>query len=177
MQAGPRPQRAPAIAWRRRCAGVVPAAASAAAAGAGPGSASGPPDLSALDDLALRQQADDWGYTQLGRPIPAGVSLPALADTLPEEAFRIDLRAAFGRLALSLALMAAAYWWLWYQHSICPLWQQLACWVAAGTGYFGAFVTAVDAAHFAFWPEEPGLQVGRGCLGAGRQEGGGRPTR
>jgi hypothetical protein len=119
-------------------------------------------DLAALDDVALAQQAHDWGYTQLGRPVPAGVSLNALAETLPPDTFQIDMKQAFGRLALALGLMAAGYWWLWYQHSICPLWQQLVCWVAIGTGYFSAFMTATDAAHFVLWPQEPGLQASGG---------------
>jgi hypothetical protein len=38
-------------------------------------------------------------------------------------------------------------------HSICPLWQQLACWVAVGTGYFSIFQAAADCARFAFWPQ------------------------
>jgi fatty acid desaturase len=65
---------------------------------------------------------------------------------------------AVGYLALSVGLMAVGYAYLWFWHSICPLWQQLACWLVIGTGYFGIFQTAVDCAHFAFWPQRPLLQ-------------------
>eukprot|EP00877_Chromochloris_zofingiensis_P007039 jgi/Chrzof1/2589/Cz11g21120.t1_FAD6B[v5.2] len=114
--------------------------------------------LSQLDDVQLQQQAHDWGFTQIGRPLPEGVSVTAIADILPEEDFHLDLVQAFGRLAMSIAIMAAGYWYLWYMHSICPVWQQLLCWLVIGTGYFGVFQTATDCAHFAFHPEEPLFQ-------------------
>jgi fatty acid desaturase len=60
--------------------------------------------------------------------------------------------------------MAAGYAYLWFWHSICPLWQQLLCWVVIGTGYFGVFQTAVDCAHFAFWPQRPLMQDALGAV-------------
>eukprot|EP00775_Hariotina_reticulata_P008875 gene8875-9054_t len=54
--------------------------------------------------------------------------------------------------------MAAGYSYLWYWHSLCPLWQQLVCWVVIGTGYFGVFQSAVDCCRFAFWPQRPRVQ-------------------
>jgi hypothetical protein len=98
-------------------------------------------------------EKQDWGYTQLGRPFPDAISLPALAETLDPALFKTDLKKAAAGLAVSLALIAAGCGWQAYMHSICPLWQQAACWVAVGTGYFGAFQAAADCAHFAFCPE------------------------
>lgn len=95
----------------------------------------------------------DWGYEQLGRPFPEGISLPALAETLDDRHFQIDLRKAFGGLLAPLALVAAGCAWQAYMHAVCPMWQQVVCWLAVGTGYFGLFQAAVDCAHFAFWPQ------------------------
>jgi fatty acid desaturase len=97
--------------------------------------------------------SQDWGYTQLGRPFPDGISLGALAETLDERHFQIDLWKAFGGLLAPFALIAVGCAWQAYMHSICPLWQKLLCWLAVGTGYFGAFQAAADCAHFAFWPQ------------------------
>jgi hypothetical protein len=172
-------------------------------------------------------------------PLPEGVSLPAIAETLPDSVYELSLPKALGYLGLSLAVMAAGarawmclrvfvaragwlrgsgsvgsggcgsscgsschggrcvcalqslrllsdphtrpsstpsgYSYLVFWHSICPLWQQVLAWAVIGTGYFGVFQTAVDCAHFAFWPTRPLLQVClfgvggawlRGCSGA-----------
>jgi hypothetical protein len=114
--------------------------------------------LQDLNDTQLQQQAQDWGYQQIGRPLPEGLSLDTIAATIPDEHYQPDLLKAVGYLALSVAVMAAGYTYLWYWHSLCPLWQQLACWVVIGTGYFGVFQSAVDCGRFAFWPQRPRLQ-------------------
>lgn len=129
-----------------------------------PPSASAASWLADLDDAALQQQAEEWGYERLGRPLPEGVSLHALAETLPDDVFAIDLIAAVRGLAVSLGLMAAGYCYLWYWHSICPWWQVAAAAVVIGTGYFGAWRTAVDCARFAFWPARPALQDALGAV-------------
>ena len=117
-----------------------------------------------MSDAELQQAAADWGYTHIGRPLPEGVSLTALAETLPEEVFTLNLTKALGYLALSLGVMALGYSHLVYWHSICPLWQQLLAWVVVGTGYYGVWQTALDCAHFAFWPERPLVQDVVGAL-------------
>ena len=63
-----------------------------------------------------------------------------------------------------MGLMALGYSWLILNHSICPIWQQVICWLAVGTGYFGVFQSAVDCAHFAFWPQNPKAQDMLGAL-------------
>lgn len=114
--------------------------------------------LQELDDEQLQRQASKWGYIQVGRPLPEGLSLTAITDTVPDEHFELDLVKAVGYLAMSLGVMALGYSYLWYWHSICPWWQQFFCWVVIGTGYFGVFQSAVDCAHFAFWPSRPLVQ-------------------
>jgi len=114
--------------------------------------------LNDMSDAELQQAAADWGYVQVGRPLPEGVSLTALADTLPDQVFALDLPKALAYLGLSLGVMALGYSYLWFWHAICPLWQQVLAWVVVGTGYYGVFQTAVDCAHFAFWPERPLIQ-------------------
>jgi fatty acid desaturase len=114
--------------------------------------------LNDLSDAELQQTAADWGYVQVGRPLPEGISLTALAETLPDKVFALDLSKALGYLGLSLGVMALGYSYLWFWHSICPLWQQMLAWTVIGTGYYGVFQTAVDCAHFAFWPERPWIQ-------------------
>jgi hypothetical protein len=116
-----------------------------AAAGAAAGTIA--EQLAGMDDVQRAQQGQDWGYDRLGAPLPEGVSLTALANQLPPSVFTTDAAQAATRAACSLALMAAGYAWLAYMHSICPLWQQLVCWLAVGTGYFGLFQLAADAAH------------------------------
>jgi fatty acid desaturase len=111
-----------------------------------------------MTDAELQQAAADWGYVQVGRPLPEGISLTALAETLPDQVFALDLGKAVSYLGLSLGVMALGYSYLWFWHSITPLWQQLLAWVVIGTGYYGVFQTAVDCAHFAFWPERPLIQ-------------------
>lgn len=114
--------------------------------------------LNDLDGTQLQQQASDWGYLQVGQSLPEGLSLNAIAETMPEEHFDLDLGKAVGYLAMSIGVMAAGYLYLWYWHSICPLWQQICCWIIIGTGYFGVFQSAVDCSHFAFWPSRPVVQ-------------------
>lgn len=111
-----------------------------------------------MSDAQLQQAAADWGYQTVGRPLPEGVSLEALAETLPDQVFTLNLGKALGYLGLSLGVMALGYSYLWFWHSICPLWQQVLAWVVVGTGYYGVFQSAVDCAHFAFWPERPLFQ-------------------
>jgi hypothetical protein len=141
------------VAPRRQRASPPLVAAAAAAAAAAPAI-----NIAGMTDTQRAQQAHDWGYSQLGLPLPDGVSVSVLAETFAPEVFQIDLRQVAARLALAAAAMAAGYAWLWLQHSICPLWQQALCWAVIGTGYTGAFMIASDAAHFAMWPEEPLLQ-------------------
>lgn len=104
--------------------------------------------------LQTTHNTQDWGYTRLGRPFPEGISPVTLAEeALSPPHFQISLPKAAAHLAACLALVAAGCAWQAHMHTICPLWQKLACWLAIGTGYFGAFQAAADCAHFAFWPQ------------------------
>ena len=77
----------------------------------------------------------------------------ALAETLDAAHFQTDAAKAFGSLALCLGLATAGCAWQAHMHAICPLWQKLLCWLAVGTGYFGAFQSAADCARFCFLPQ------------------------
>ena len=129
-----------------------------------PASASAATGLDALDDAELAQQAQDWGYARLGRPFPEGVPLPALAEALDARHFEARPLALLAHLAAAAALIAAGCAWQAYMHSICPLWQRMICWLAIGTGYFGAFQAAADAARFLLLPARPLLQDVVGAL-------------
>ena len=76
----------------------------------------------------------EWGYTQLGAPLPEGITLGVLSRSVPEELSTFDTRRMLLGFAAPLALMAAGYAWMWYMHSIIPGWQQAFCWVLVGTG-------------------------------------------
>ncbi|GBG00516.1 omega-6 fatty acid desaturase [Raphidocelis subcapitata] len=143
-----------------------------------PDAATATAGLGDLDETQLEQQAQarllccslrrlarcfgggrlDWGFSRLGAPFPEGVSLHSLAETLSPAHFDVSPRKAFAGVALAAAAIAAGCWWQAYMHSICPAWQQVLCWLAIGTGYFGAFQSAVDCARFCFWPQRPLVQ-------------------
>ncbi|KAF5829680.1 hypothetical protein DUNSADRAFT_15655 [Dunaliella salina] len=82
-------------------------------------------------------------------------------------AYQHDTKRALQGLLLPLALMSLGYGWLWYMHSIIPVWQQLICWLTIGTGYAGLFNLAHECARGSFLPNNPSCQVSkhRLCLG------------
>ena len=108
--------------------------------------------------------AQEWGYTQLGAPLPPGVTPSVLARSIPDEHSRHDPKLLLLGLAVPLGLMAVGYAWMWYMHSIIPGWQQAICWLLVGTGYFGVFALGHEAARLALLPGNPGLQTGIGSL-------------
>lgn len=96
----------------------------------------------------------------LGVQLPEGIDPAVLLRALPEEVEQHSTKRALLGLAAPLALMAAGYGWMWYMHSITPLWQQLLCWLAVGTGYVGLFQVAHECGRNAFLPNNPVTQVG-----------------
>ncbi|GLI60987.1 hypothetical protein VaNZ11_003244 [Volvox africanus] len=102
--------------------------------------------------------ADEWGFTRVGGNLPEGTTPATFSDMFPERFFAIEPRHAAAAIAVPLAAMAAGYGWLWYMHSICPAWQQLACAALIGTAYTGLFKVAHECACFRFLPESPRLQ-------------------
>lgn len=150
------------IKLRRRGSPVSRSAASASAANS--------PTVTLDDALAqLGEQqrqalAQEWGYTRVGARLPEGITLGVLSQAIPEEAMQLDLKALAVGMALPLALMAAGYAWMAYAHSIIGPLQQAACWLLIGTGYFGLFTAALDAARLALLPGRHGLQSFIGSL-------------
>jgi hypothetical protein len=69
------------------------------------------------------------------------------------------------RSALSCAVIAAAYAWMWHMRTLLPWWQASLCWLAIGTAYFGLFQgVGGDAARGALLPLRPRLRDALGAL-------------
>lgn len=131
-------------------------------------SSSGPvPASHWVDQLSESERtalADQWGFSFVGMQLPAGIRPDALHVALPPEVLQFSIQRAWAGLAAPLALMAAGYGWMCYWHGIVPLWQQLFCWLAIGTGYTGLFTIAHECARGTFLPQFPDTQVGVGCV-------------
>lgn len=125
------------------------------------------PPATSLDGVPETQKyilADEWGYTAVGADLPEGTTPQLFAAMFPPQFFGFDAARAALSIALPLAVMAAGYGWLWYWHSICPLWQQLLCAIVIGTAYTGLFKVATECARFSFLPQAPVLQDSLGAL-------------
>ncbi|GAX75554.1 hypothetical protein CEUSTIGMA_g2997.t1 [Chlamydomonas eustigma] len=120
--------------------------------------------ISTLDKTQLKQLATSWGYDQLGTSLPPGITTGVLSSSIPEELTGFDLKRLLLGLIAPFALMTAGYFWMWYMHSIIPAWQQATCWIMIGTGYFGLFNVAHDAARMALLPDNLSLQSWIGSL-------------
>jgi len=94
----------------------------------------------------------------VGTSLPAGIDPRVLLRAVPEELFQHDIKKAVMGMVKPLVLMAAGYFWMGYMHSIIPLWQQVICWLAVGTGYAGLFTLAHECARGAFMPQHPATQ-------------------
>lgn len=137
---------------------------SSAAAQAPSSSTTLPRAIDGLSDQQRHQLAAEWGYEQLGTPLPSGITPAVLTQSMPLEVALIDEKRALLGVLAPIALMAAGYGWLWYMHTIIPGWQQALCWLMVGTGYFGLFVVAHDAARLALLPDNTELQNALGSL-------------
>jgi len=133
--------------------------------------ASLPPQPTTLDDVVatmdetqLSALATEWGYEQLGTRLPDGLTLSVLSRAVPDDATAFSMKQLVLGVALPLSLMCAGYAWMAFMHSIIPGWQQAACWVLIGTGYFGLFSVAHDAARMALLPDGHELQNVLGSL-------------
>ena len=112
-----------------------------------------PCTLDEMDDEQLQALAKEWGFKQLGMPMPTGVPLAKISDCVPLNFQVFDLQPFLLGLLVPIALMSSGYLWLWFMHSIIPGWQQALCWLLVGTGYFSLFNgMASDAARTALLP-------------------------
>lgn len=102
---------------------------------------------SPLDDLEERNHlCEEYGFTQIGEPVPSDIILKNVIDTLPREVFEIDDTKAWKSVGISVAsyalglyLIAKAPWYL------LPL-----AWAWTGTAVTGFFVIGHDCAHKSF---------------------------
>jgi len=120
-----------------------------------------------FDSLAPTQRyvlADEWGFDLVGESLPAGLDPEVLQRAIPSEAYHHDTKRALQGLLLPLALMSLGYGWLWYMHSIIPVWQQLICWLTIGTGYAGLFNLAHECARGSLLPNNPSCQAILGTI-------------
>lgn len=120
---------------------------SAAAIPIAPPSSETFPSSDPLFDPEVRERlAKEYGFRQIGEPLPDNVTLKQVIDSLPQEVFEIDdfkawksVVISLASMALGLAMIANAPWYL------LPL-----AWAYTGTAFTGWFVVGHDCAHKAF---------------------------
>ncbi|KAL3629616.1 Omega-6 fatty acid desaturase, chloroplastic [Castilleja foliolosa] len=99
------------------------------------------------DDVENRQKlCEDYGFQQIGEPLPDNVTLRDIIDTLPKKVFELDDMKAWKSVltsatsyALGIFMIAKAPWYL------LPL-----AWAWTGTAITGFFVIGHDCAHKSF---------------------------
>ncbi|PNH00494.1 Omega-6 fatty acid desaturase, chloroplastic, partial [Tetrabaena socialis] len=114
-----------------------------------------------LDGLPETQKyvlAEKWGYSRVGADLPTGTTALSYGAAIPARFFEVDGLRAAAAVAGPLAVMAAGYAWMWYWHSICPVWQQAVAGVLIGTAYAGLFKVAHECARYNFQPLSAELQ-------------------
>nr|UDV78693.1 fatty acid desaturase 6.2 [Perilla frutescens] len=101
----------------------------------------------AADNAEYRQQlCHEYGFRQIGEPLPDNVTLKDILDTLPKKVFEIDdakswksVLISITSYALGIFMIAKAPWYL------LPL-----AWAWTGTAITGFFVIGHDCAHKSF---------------------------
>eukprot|EP00475_Leptophrys_vorax_P025466 TRINITY_DN3567_c0_g1_i1.p1 TRINITY_DN3567_c0_g1~~TRINITY_DN3567_c0_g1_i1.p1 ORF type:complete len:476 (+),score=13.66 TRINITY_DN3567_c0_g1_i1:77-1429(+) len=104
----------------------------------------------ATDPLSDPQErarlAEEYGFRQIGEPLPDNVTLKQVIDTIPQEAYEINDFKAWKTVVLSLAAFALGEFAIanapWY---LLPL-----AWAWTGTAFTGFFVVGHDCAHKSF---------------------------
>ncbi|CAM6093094.1 unnamed protein product [Calypogeia fissa] len=90
--------------------------------------------------------AEEYGFRQIGEPVPAGVTLKNVIDSLPAEVFEINPWKAWKSVAITIAAYALGIFWIakapWY---LLPF-----AWAWTGTAATGLFVIGHDCAHKSF---------------------------
>merc|ERR1712078_688530 len=79
------------------------------------------------NSILTESEIRDFGFTKVGKPVPHGIPMSDVLDSIPKVAFEKDDREAYKSLALTLV-----------------------AWAAAGTGFTGFFVLAHDCGHRSF---------------------------
>lgn len=91
------------------------------------------------------------GYSCVGRLLPEGASLEAIARNLPMEVYAYSALTATLRLLLPLALAIAGEWLLWTQ-ALGPL-ANVLLWAMVGTAYTGLFAVAINCCQGSLFPD------------------------
>ena len=101
----------------------------------------------ALHEPAVRRLlAREFGFDQIGKPVPDEVRLQDVVKTLPAEVFEFDEWKAWRTVAVSLSSMAASLWLI----SVVPNFLLPVAWFIAGTAFTGFFVVGHDCGHKTF---------------------------
>ncbi|KAH7282223.1 hypothetical protein KP509_35G020100 [Ceratopteris richardii] len=100
-----------------------------------------------LNDPSYREKlAEEYGFTQIGDPVPPNVTLKNVIDSFPPEVFEIDNVKAWRTVVISIVSYVAGLFMIskapWY---LLPL-----AWAWTGTAITGFFVIGHGCAHKSF---------------------------
>ncbi|CAO2822512.1 unnamed protein product [Amaranthus hypochondriacus] len=107
-----------------------------------------PPSMSSpMDDTQnLKQLAENYGFKEIGEPLPDDVTLRDIIASLPKKVFEINEMKAWGSVLISMTSYALGIFMIskapWY---LLPL-----AWAWTGTAVTGFFVIGHDCAHKSF---------------------------
>ncbi|CAI7766173.1 unnamed protein product [Closterium sp. NIES-53] len=100
-----------------------------------------------LSDPQERERlAEEYGFRQIGEPLPDDITLKQVIDTIPAEAFEINEWKAWKTVVLTIAAMALGEVFIYNS----PWYLLPFAWAWAGTAFTGFFVVGHDCAHKAF---------------------------
>ena len=88
----------------------------------------------------------EMGFTKVGDPVPYGIPLSDVLNSIPKKAFEKDNTKAYKSLAITLFACAAVEAVI----AVVPLWLLPVAWVVAGTAFTGLFVIGHDCGHRSF---------------------------
>ncbi|XP_073044175.1 omega-6 fatty acid desaturase, chloroplastic-like [Primulina eburnea] len=102
---------------------------------------------SPTDSTEHRQQlSQNYGFRQIGEPLPDNVTIKDIMDTIPRKVFEIDDIKALKSVLISVTSYALGIWMIakapWY---LLPL-----SWAWTGTAITGFFIIGHDCAHKSF---------------------------
>ncbi|BBN09957.1 acyl-lipid omega-6 desaturase (Delta-12 desaturase) [Marchantia polymorpha subsp. ruderalis] len=101
----------------------------------------------ALEDAEVRARlAEEYGFQQIGEPVPENVTLKNVIDSLPKEVFEINNFKAWRTVAIT----AVSYTLALFLISKSPWYLLPFAWAYAGTAATGLFVIGHDCAHKCF---------------------------
>ncbi|KAL3695200.1 hypothetical protein R1sor_009276 [Riccia sorocarpa] len=100
-----------------------------------------------LEDPEVRARlAEEYGFQQIGEPVPSSVTLKKVIDSLPKECFEINDFKAWRSVAITVASYALGLFLI----SKSPWYLLPFVWAFTGTAATGLFVIGHDCAHKSF---------------------------